>query len=116
MNIVAPRCAIGTYFAMRELFIEEIALAPLFERREIRLPPLRNLSRVFLVFKRPHRIHVRNQTLRLCHREIRIKMMQCADQLNSQFRRIEHVPVRHRKRDSRKRLSMERKVVRILRH
>src|SRR5260370_27872823 len=85
------------FWGCERLFIEEIALALLFEGREIGLPPLRNLSRVFLVFQRPHRIHVRNQMLCLCHREIRIKMMECTDQLNSQFRRIKRAPVCHRK-------------------
>src|SRR6201989_1205459 len=102
MNILPQGCAVDTYFALRLLFIEKIALPPLLERGQISLPPLRDLSRVFSVFKRPHRIHIRNQTLRLCHREIRIKMMQCANQLYSQFRRIERRSVRHRKRDPRK--------------
>ena len=116
MNIVSARCVLDTWSSDTKLLIQQIGLAPLFEGREVGLPPLRNLSRVFLVFKRPHRIHVRNQMLCLCHCEIRLKMMQCTDQLNSQFRRIERAPVCHRKGDSRQRLPMERKVVRVFRH
>src|SRR5258708_6560816 len=97
--------------------IEQISLAALPKGIEVRIPGSCDSTRIFIVPKRKHRVHIRQQPVSLLHIELRrIEVVESAEDLNSQLGRIQGLAVGQRQCNAGNGLSMGWVVVGIFIH